>query len=137
MPSKNEIRIAKHIIGDLANEPSASMEDFLNRFPVVDDEDIDLITVYLSLQGYLDNLRKQVFADLIIRNGGEFVGLEVSNKRGNLCCLFPDPQYPGPAGVALQAVPPVAAVGASPAGIAAQSLAIGLRRRRTHRRLYP
>ena len=71
------------------------MEDFLNRFPVVDDEDIDLITVYLSLQGYLDNLRKQVFADLIIRNGGEFVGLEVSNKRGNLCCLFPDPQYPG------------------------------------------
>ncbi|WP_270804964.1 hypothetical protein [Aeromonas sp. QDB66] len=60
-----------------------------------DDEDIDLITVYLSLQGYFDNLRKQVFADLIIRNGGEFVGLEVSNKRGNLCCLFPDPQYPG------------------------------------------
>ncbi|QQX12667.1 hypothetical protein JC965_26450 (plasmid) [Aeromonas caviae] len=78
MPSKNEIRIDKHIIGDLANEPSASMEDFLNRFPVVDDEDIDLITVYLSLQGYLDNLRKQVFADLIIRNGGEFVGLEVA-----------------------------------------------------------
>ena len=95
MPSKNEIRIDKHIIGDLANEPSASMEDFLNRFPVVDDEDIDLITVYLSLQGYLDNLRTQVFADHIIRNGGEFVGLEVSNKRGNLCCLFPDPQYPG------------------------------------------
>jgi len=28
MPSKNEIRIDKHIIGDLANEPSASMEDF-------------------------------------------------------------------------------------------------------------
>ena len=42
------------------------MEDFLNRFPVVDDEDIDLITVYLSLQGYLDNLRKQVFADLMV-----------------------------------------------------------------------
>ncbi|WP_270804965.1 hypothetical protein [Aeromonas sp. QDB66] len=36
MPSKNEIRIDKHIIGDLANEPSASMEDFLNRFPVGD-----------------------------------------------------------------------------------------------------
>ena len=52
-------------------------------------------SVKAELQGYLDNLRKKVFADLIIRNGGEFVGLEVSNKRGNLCCLFPDPQYPG------------------------------------------
>ena len=98
MPSKAEIRACPDLIADLAVEPTASMSDFLARLPAdSDDVDIDIITVLLEQQDYINQCRQKVIDDIVARNGGDACGLELSRggDRADLACVFPEPRYNG------------------------------------------
>ncbi|MCV3289983.1 hypothetical protein VCX44_14575 [Aeromonas caviae] len=53
----------------------------------------------LKAQLLLEESLSAYFPEMVFTDSGITVQLhrntQVSNKRGNLCCLFPDPQYPG------------------------------------------
>ena len=73
MPSKAEIRACPDLIADLAVEPTVSMSDFLARLPAdSDDVDIDIITVLLEQQDYINQCRQKVIDDIVARKFPSF-----------------------------------------------------------------
>ncbi|MDX7767273.1 hypothetical protein [Aeromonas caviae] len=94
--TKAHVRKCPHFNDDLlGQEPSVSMIEFLAKFSEPEDQEICFGRLMEVMQDYLHSIRVQIGLSLIEANGGSGLSLELSDEKGALAVVFPEPSARG------------------------------------------
>lgn len=97
MPTKNEIRACPDLRREFTSDSDIDLDDFLSRFHVGDDDDIDIFALWEEVVELQRERREEIAKKLIASNGGDAYGLELAHRNDaeRLACIFAEPSWHG------------------------------------------